>query len=292
MMKKILVTTVLATTAMVASAQVSLSGKISEWVDTTKTGVVSTTNMVMEPTSNIAFTAQEKLRSGMTARAVVETSLSGNTITGEGTQLGDRQRTVGLSSRLGSIDLGRNVHSQFLAVTSNDAFGTLYGSVAGDVHNLRGLRLDNATFVSANLGKNFSVSHDRSQDAGGATSFGAEVKFGAVKANVARFEQGVERSDVIGARSTFGATTVFYSHSDNKGAAASKGNLVGAAHRMGSMTVKASYGTTNKDVTAYALGVDYAFSKRTEVGVVYRNVDRVASANDVKQIAVGLTHRF
>lgn len=292
MMKKILVTTVLAATAMVASAQVSLSGKISEWVDNTKTGGVSATNMVMEPTSNIGFTAQEKLRSGMTARAVVETSLSGNTITGTGTQLGDRQRTVGLSSQLGSIDLGRNVHSQFLAVTSNDAFSTLYGSVAGDVHNLRGLRLDNATFVSANLGKNLSVSHDRSQDAGGATSFGVEAKFGAMKANFARFEQGAERSDVIGARSTFGATTVFYTHSDNKGTDASKGNLVGAAHKMGAMTVKASYGTTNKDVKAMALGADYAFSKRTEVGVVYRNVDRVAAANDVKQVAVGLTHRF
>lgn len=292
MMKKILVATALVATSMVASAQVGLSGKISMWGDNTKTGAVSASAITTEPTSNIAFSGQEKLGNGTTARVVIETSLNGNTIGGTGTQLGDRQSTVGLSSKLGSVDLGRSVHSQFLAVTNNDAFGTLYGSVAGDVHNLRGLRLNNATFVTANLGSKLSLSHNHSQDAGGATSYGAEGAVGSVKASVARYEQGSERSDVIGARATFGATTVFYSHSDNRGVVANKGDLIGLAHRAGVVTLKASYGKTDTAIKAYALGADYAMSKRTEVGVAYRNVDQVAAASDVKQIGVGLTHRF
>lgn len=292
MIKKILVTTAMAAASLAATAQVGLSGKVSMYGDNTKTGAVSATNIVTEPTSNIAFSAQEKLGSGMTARAVVETSISGNNITGAGTQLGDRQRTVGLSSRLGSLDLGRSVHSQFLAVTSNDAFGTLYGSVAGDVHNLRGLRLDNATFITANLGKNLGLTHDRSQDANGATSYGVSATLGPVKTNIARFEQGRERSDVLGARFNLGSASVFYSHSDNRGANASKGNLVGVAQKLGATTVKASYGKTNTDTVAYAVGADHALSKRTDISVAYRNVDSRGSVNDVKQVGVGITHRF
>lgn len=292
-MKKILVATALVATAMVASAQVSISGKVSEWVDNTKTGnAASATAVATEPTSNIAFTAQEKLGNGLTARAVVETSISGNTINGTGTQLGDRQRTVGLSNALGSVDLGRNVHSQFVALSSNDAFSTLYGSIAGDVHNLRNLRLDNATFVAVNPAKGFGLNYDRSQDAGNATAYSATGTVGPVVATAARFEQGTERSDVLGARAVFGATTFFYSHSDNRGAVASKGDLVGVAQKVGAYTVKASYGTTNTNVTAYAVGADYALSKRTDVGIAYRNVDAAGSAHDTKQVGVGMTHRF
>jgi hypothetical protein len=40
-MKKIAIATLLAATTMVATAQVNLNGKISEFVDNTKTGAIS-----------------------------------------------------------------------------------------------------------------------------------------------------------------------------------------------------------------------------------------------------------
>jgi predicted porin len=40
------------------------------------------------------------------------------------------------------------------------------------------------------------------------------------------------------------------------------------------------------------MGADYNFSKRTALGVNYRNVDVTGTANDVKQVGVGVTHRF
>lgn len=297
-MKKIAIAA-FAALSLAASAQVTISGKASQWVDNTTTGSTRVQGMTTEPTSNIAFGVKEDLGRGLSARITVETSLNGNTIGGTGTQLGDRQSTVGLANKLGSIDLGRNVHSQFLAVTSNDAFGTLYGSVAGDVHNLRGLRFSNGAFVAVNPVKNVTATWDRSNNVPGtadSTAYSLGAKVGPLNAVVARFQQGAaEVSDVVGANATLGATSVFYSHSDNKSATAGetkKGDLVGVAQKMGVITAKASYGKTNTDVKAYNVGLDYALSKRTDVGVAYRSVDVAGSAHDIKQIGLGLTHRF
>ena len=281
-----------------ASAQVSLSGKVSEFVDSSKVGGNKSTQLVTEPTSNFALSVNEKLGGGLTARAVVETSLSGNTIDGVGTKLGDRQSTVGLSSKLGSIDLGRNVHSHFLAITSNDTFGTLFGSVAGDVHNLRNLRLGDAVFVNVTPVKNLAVAYERSQVVIGqeatvvAGSTKVTTKVMGVNASVARFEQGTEKSTVVGLNTTILGNKVTYTHSDDQGLVKSKGDLVGVARDFGAITAKASYGTTNTDVKAYALGADYNFSKRTALTVAYRNVNKTGSAHDVEQVGVGLTHRF
>jgi predicted porin len=294
-MKKIAIATVLVASSFAASAQVTVGGKISQWTDSTSTGGTRVTAMPMDPTSNIAISASEDLGKGLRARVAVETSLSGNTITGTGTQLGDRQSTVGLVNKLGSVDFGRNVHSQFLAVTSNDPFGTLYGSVAGDVHNLRGLRFSNGTFVSVSPIPGMTATYDRSNNAPGqadqtAASVSGRLAF--VNATAAVYESGSEKSTVVGANTKFGNTTVSYVHSDNQSLVAGetkKGDLIGVAHKMGAYTAKASYGRTNTEVKAYNIGVDYAFSKRTEVGVAYRNVD---STTDVKQMGIGLTHRF
>lgn len=297
-MKKITITALFALISATASAQVTISGKIGEYIDSTKTGTASSvTSVYTEPTSNITIGAKEDLGGGLSARAIVDTSFSGNTISGTGTQLGDRQGTVGLAHKLGSIDLGRNVHSQFLAVSNNDPFSTLYGSVAGDVHNLRGLRFSNGVFTSVSVVPGVTATYDRQQATAGteATSFSATGKFAGVEATVARYDAGVEKSTVVGANYQLGATKLFYSFSDNESATASetkKGNLVGVAHTVGPFTAKASYGRTNTSVSAYNVGLDYALSKRTYVGVAYRAVDAVASSADIKQVGVGLVHSF
>lgn len=290
-MKKTILATMLALATGVVSAQVTVSGKVSEWIDNTKTGG---TSLVAEPTSNFAFTASEKLGQGLTARAVVDTSLNGNTINGSGTQFGDRQGTVGLASKFGSVDLGRNVHSEFLAITNNDVFGTLYGSIAGDVHNLRGLRMSNGTFVSITPIKGVTVTADNSHNATSANASSYSLSAGAfgVNGTVATYTAGAEKSTVVGLSTKVGKTTVVYTHSDNQGAVKSTGSLIGASQVFGAVTAKASYGTTNTDVKAYSVGADYAMSKRTDVGVAYRNVDATGTASDVAQVGVGLTHRF
>jgi len=293
-MKKIAIATLLVASTMVATAQVRLTGKVSEFVDNTKTGAVSKTSLVADPTSNITFSATEKI-GDLTARMVLDTSLSANDpIGGADTKFGNRQSTIGLSSKVGSIDLGRNLHSHFLAITNNDAFGTLYGSVAGDVHNVRGLRVSNGTFFALKPIMGVTATYDRTHNGVGteASSYSASASMFGVNATVAQFTQGIEKSTVIGASAKLGSAKVFYTHSDDKGVVAKTGDLVGVSQQFGPLIAKASYGKTNTDVKAYALGADYNLSKRTMVGVNYRNVDATGTASDIKQVGVGLTHRF
>ena len=293
-MKKIALATLLAATTMVASAQVSISGKVAQFVDNTKTGVVSNTSIAGEPTNNVTVSATENLGGGLKARVILDTSIGANTINGNGTQLGDRQGTVGLTSRVGSIDIGRNVHSEFLAITNNDVFGTMYGSVAGDVHNLRGLRLSNGVFATLSPVKGLTVSYDRTQGGTGtdATSYGINTSLAGVGVTAARFEQGAEVSTVVGLSTKVAGIRLTYTHSDNTGVVKSKGDLIGASRAFGPYTAKASYGKTNTNIKAYSVGIGYALSKRTDLEVAYRNIDKAGTSTDVAQVGVGVIHRF
>lgn len=292
-MKKIVLATLLTAVTSIASAQVAITGKLSKYLDSTNSGSGAHSQLITEPTSNIALSAGEKLGNGMTARVMIETSLSGNTISGSGTKLGDRQATVGLTHKLGTVDFGRNVHSLFLAITNNDVFGTLYGSVAGDVHNLRGLRMGDAVFVSAPVGM-VNVAYERSNTIAGAdaTVMAVGSSLAGFTGSVARFESGNERSTVLGLRTKMNGTNITFTHSDDRGLVNSRGTLIGLSRNFDNITGKVSFGTTNQDVSAFNVGADYNFSKRTALSVAYRDVDRPGKAYDVRQVGVGITHLF
>ena len=293
-MKKILVTAALLATCALASAQTTVYGRMNATVDSTKTGD-ATVKSIVNDISHIGVSVKEDLGGGLAARAVIETSIGSQDPTASApTQLGDRQSTVGLANKFGSVDVGRNVHGLFTTLGSGDSFDALYGTIAGDVHNLRDLRLSNAVFARVTALPGVTLGADRTYTAVGqeVTVYSVGGKLGPVNAGVAQYEQGAEKSTVASANAKFGATSVFYSFSDNKGIATYRGNLVGVAQKVGAYTLKASYGKTNADVTAYNVGAEYALSKRTDVLVSYRNVDRVGSSTDVKQVGVGVTHRF
>ena len=295
-MKKVLLALTLAV-AGVASAQVGIYGRVGTYLDNTKTGTATVQGMAND-LSHFGIRATENLGGGLTARATYETYIQANSPETSTTAFGDRQSTVGIAHKMGSVDLGRSVHTHFLAVSNNDPFGTLIGSSAADVHNLRGLRLSNAAFTSVNFG-NVSASFDRSTGAVGtaadpyAASLVAAV--GPAVLTYARYEAGAETSDVLAARAKFGATTVYGIASDNKGTTANtnRGQLVGAAHNLGGpITVKASYGRIENGIKSYNVGAEYAFSKKTYAQVLYRTVEGTSAATDVKQVAGGLVVQF
>ena len=295
-MKKVLLALTLAV-AGVASAQVGIYGRVGTYLDNTKTGT-STVQGMANDLSHFGIRATENLGGGLTARATYETYIQANSPETSTTAFGDRQSTVGIAHKMGSVDLGRSVHTHFLAVSNNDPFGTLIGSSAADVHNLRGLRFSNAAFTSVNLG-NVSASFDRSTGAVGtaadpyAASLVAAV--GPAVVTYARYEAGAETSDVLAARAKFGATTVYGIASDNKGVTANtnRGQLIGAAHNLGGpVTVKASYGRIENGIKSYNVGAEYAFSKKTYAQVLYRNLEGTSAASDIRQVAGGLVVQF
>ena len=293
-MKKVLLALTLAV-AGVASAQVGIYGRVGTYLDNTKTGTAAAVQGMANDLSHFGIRATEDLGGGLKARATYETYIQANSPETSTTAFGDRQSTVGIAHKMGSVDLGRSVHTHFLAISNNDPFGTLIGSSAADVHNLRGLRFSNAAFTSVNLG-NVTASFDRSTGATTdpyAASLVAAV--GPAVVTYARYEAGAETSDVLAARAKFGATTVYGIASDNKGVTANtnRGQLVGASHNLGGpVTLKASYGRIENGIKSYNVGAEYAFSKKTYAQVLYRTVEGTSAATDVKQVAGGLVVQF
>lgn len=290
-MKKILLAALLAGLTTTASAQVVLSGKIGTTLDRTEVGATTKTGFVNDPTSNIAVSASERV-GALGFRAVVETSLFGNNENlGTETRLGDRQRTVGFTFKNVGVDVGRNVHSHFLNVTMHDPFSTVYGSIAGDIHPLHGLRMSNGVFAHAHIGRNAQVNYERTQgNAVETTVMAAAGRFGPFNTMVSHFERGQDKSIVVSAGADVVGNKVTLTYSDNEGTQTHKGTTVNLQRPIGPWVAKASYGKTNAEVRAYSVGMVYNFSKRTEAGIAYRNVERLAS--DESQVGVGITHRF
>lgn len=298
-MKKLVLAAALAVTAGLASAQVSLYGQVNQYLDNTKTGTANGTSTMTSDSSRLGIRATEDLGGGLSARAVIETAVTTNDpASGSDTQLGNRQSTVGLAGATGSLDLGRFFHNTFLTISGHDAFGTQIASVAGDVHNTRDFRFGNALFASVTPVKGLTVSWDQSMDAANRDprSVAASYDFNNFRFSVAQFDKKASnaKSTVYGANATFGKTGVYFSSSVNKdGATESKGNLLGLTQEVApAVTLKASYGTATGDTKAYNVGATYAMSKRTNLDMVYRNLNKTGTTNDVKQVVAGIRHTF
>jgi len=300
-MKNTILATMLALATTAATAQVSVYGRVSEFVDSTKTG--TTVKSLVNDSSRIGIRAEEKLGTGLTVRAVVETSVAADDPkTGAATQLGDRQSTVGLASRFGSVDLGRKEHSEYITMKNADPFGGgNYATINSDINNDRSKRIGDGTFLATNVGP-VNVSYDRSMYTNPATveatSWSLGGKIGPVTTAVARFATGADHTNVVTVSAQVAGLTLSTIQSEDKvGAVETKGQLYGVTAPLNNaVSVKGSYGIKTGlaagDVKAYNLGVAYAFSKRTNVSVAYRNVDAGGTANDVKQVGLGLSHNF
>ena len=301
-MKNTILATMLVLAATAASAQVVVYGRLSEFVDSTKTGDTTVKSLVND-SSRIGFKAEEKLSNGLTVSAVVETSIAADDPkTGATTQLGDRQSTIGMASKFGSFDLGRKEHSEYRTIKAADPFGgAVYGSISSDIVNDRSRRIGDGAFLNTNVGP-VNVAYDRSMYSNPATpeatawSIGGAI--GPVTTAVSRFSTGTDYTNLVTVSGKVAGLTLSTIQSEDKiGAVETKGHFYGVSTPVTrEITAMGSFGTktglTAGDVKAYNLGVNYAFSKRTNASVAYRSLDAAGTANDVTQFGVGLTHRF
>ena len=301
-MKNTILATMLALATTAASAQVSVYGRLSEFVDSTKTGTTTVKSLVND-SSRIGFRAGEKLGAGLTARVVIETSVAADDPkTGATTQLGDRQSTVGLAGKFGSVDLGRKEHSEYITMKTADPFGGgNYATIASDVFNDRSKRIGDGAYLGTTAGP-VSVTYDRSMytnlATAEATSWSLASKVGPISAAVARFASGMDHTNVVTVSGKVAGMEVSTIQSKDKtGVVQTTGRLYGVTAPINNtVSVKGSYGIKTGlaagDVKAYNVGVNYAFSKRTSASVAYRSVDAGGTANDIKQVGLGLSHNF
>lgn len=291
-MKKLVLAAFISLASLAASAQVTFYGLVREYVDSTKVGSTTVTSMV-DDTSRIGMRASENLGNGLTARVRIETGFNANNpINSPPTQYGSRRSTIGLATKNGTVDFGLNTNSFFDTIDANDVFRTDYGSIAGDIHNVRTVRSGDAVFATYAMGP-VKASFDRTLTGGNeATTYSASGNLGPVLATVAHFDQGNARSNVVAGQGSYlGAKITLIHSADSDVTGNSNGTTVGAAYKLALLpvTLKTSYGVKTGDVRAFALGAEYAMSKRTSVNVALRNVDAVV---DTRQIGVGLSHSF
>lgn len=301
-MKKFVLTILLVAASAVASAQVELSGKIGMYYDTTTKAGVSSSGVAQENTNNITIRAKEDLGGGLTARVVVDTKLNANDPKSADSQIGDRESTVGLASKFGSVDMGRSYHSAFNTLRFTDPLGNLYGSIASDIHTARDNRFSNGVFLKANPVSGIGMSYDRVQATAGGVegvSYGAKVNIAGVTFDASRWELGQDKTNIYGALTDVYGYRLSLLHSeDTTSGVTTRGTSAGVKKQLGATpwtlggTYGQKYGNEATDLKAYNVSLEYAFSKRTNAHIVYRNVDAKVSSLDTKQLGVGLIHRF
>lgn len=303
-MKKAILAVMLAAGFTAAHAQdtssVTVYGKMRIFMESDKVGTAGAVTKQTNDSSRIGFKGEEDLGNGIKANFVLETGVNADDPKSADSQIGDRRSTLGISSKLGKIDLGRDKH--YIAKTF-DAYdpaenGT-YSSI-NTIHASQGSRLSNSAVVEVTPFKGITVGyhHGYSESASTQDVYSAIVtaKFGGFSASYVRYDnQTTSKTDLIAASYNLSATgTTFYAlHSDNTVSGAQhEGDTVGVKQDLSPSTfVLVGYG--RKDgMDAYNAGVTYRFSKRTLAHVRYLQNQADNDSNDRRQIAFGLEHNF
>lgn len=303
-MKKIVIATLLVAATTLASAQVEITGKIANYIEKSEKGGATATDVVPEITNFIKFVSKEDLGGGLSARLVVDTSVfADDPKGGANSKIGDRESTVGLANKYGSVDIGNSYVGTFNAIRWTDSYQALYGSIAGDLHSTRGGRFANAVFFKATPTSNLTFNYEKVQNtiAGPeGLGYGTKAVFGPVTFNVARWEQGADKSNVFGAVAQSGSYRFNVLNSlDTTSGVTTRGTSVGLAKKIDStpITVLTTYGKKTGNAAtdinkAYNIGLDYAFSKRTSGQIIYKIVDANLDSLDARYVGVGLIHKF
>lgn len=293
-MKKIALATILAAASIVASAQVTVYGKLRMYEESVTVGSAAAVTSLSNDTSRLGFKGTEQLGGGLSANFTIETSVGADAPAA--TSLGDRTVVVGLSNSFGSVAGGRDKHTIARTLDNYDAMGNVYGSSVTTIHAAQGSRLSNALFLSATpvVGLTVTYINSNSEAAGVTNAQSGSIEYvrGPVAATVARYDSGTNSaSNIYGARFNVAqtGTTLFGLYSDDTvSGVASTGKTVGISQPLnGALTALASYGEKDS-VKAFDLGATYALSKRTFVNARYVREDLTSTT----KYALGLEHNF
>jgi predicted porin len=325
--------------AFAATSNVDVYGVVNVAIQ--DTDVSNSDIQVTDNFSRIGFKGSEDLGGGLKAVWQIESGLgSGSDGMGTGS-IGTRNTFVGLAGGFGTFVMGRHDTPYKIATGKYDIFGDTiadYNSARLDgvslIDNNHDHRSSNviayispsfsgltiaAAVVATNMGANLptapanAVAQENSFDA---ISIAAMYGNGPLTVDVAY--QDVDALDTtgwkVGAGYTMGDTKFgfVYEDVDYAGSAGDRDSWqLNVAHAMGPITLKAVYGQAdvgNADQDLWALGADYALSKRTTAYFVYGAGDndttaaavaasgtvaaKAADVNGVNGWNIGVRHSF
>jgi predicted porin len=298
--------------AFAATSNVDVYGILNVAIQ--DTDVSNSDIQVTDNFSRIGFKGSEDLGGGLKAVWQIETGLGGGS-DGMGTSaVGTRNTFVGLAGGFGTFVMGRHDTPYKMATGKYDVFGDTIGDynlgrtgvrVIENTHDHRspsavayispsfsGLTIA-AAVVATNTGLNSGDSFD-------AVSIAAMYGNGPLTVDLAY--QNVEvvdnRGIKLGVGYKMGDTKLGFVYEDTDGAGAVREGdswLVNVVHSMGPIALKASYGSVDTDQIEgdmWALGADYALSKRTAAYVAYSVGNNDTTNTDMKGWNIGVKHSF
>jgi predicted porin len=306
--------------AFAATSNVDVYGVMNVAIQ--DTDVSNSDIQVTDNYSRIGFKGSEDLGGGLKAVWQLESALGGGTDgMGQG-DIGTRNTFVGLAGGFGTFVMGRHDTPYKMATGKYDIFGDTIAdynlgrldgvqlidnnhdhrsknAIAYISPNFSGLTIA-AAVVATNTDANLPVTvAGASSDTMDAISLAAMYANGPLTVDAAYQEVDELSTDAwkVGIGYTMGDTKIgfVYEDVDYAGTAGDRDSMqINVAHAMGPITLKAVYGQADvgtADQDLWALGADYALSKRTSAYVVYGNGDNDAG-DDVSGWNVGVKHSF
>jgi len=267
-------------------------------------------------TSYYGLKGSEDLGGGLSANFTIESFMRNDT-GAPGRYNGDaywaRSSWVGLSSSLGSLNLGRNTTSLFIQTLIFNAFGDSFGFspairhyfTSGTTTGDTGWN-DSVKYTTPRLGGLTATAHVAAGEADGGKNGGVSALYFGGGLGVGLAYQQVAKGATIdntktwqlGASYDFGAVKLFgqYGTVDNEATDNSYDIAgLGASVPVGAGKILAQWGEIDPESgnkrTTYTFGYDYNMSKRTDVYAVVMN-DKISSVGTGTSYSVGMRHRF
>ena len=332
-MKKLIVLATLAALPAVASADVVLSGNLGVAVSNTQTGEAGSTNNMSRNAGEIRFSGNEDLGNGIKAIWQVANRIDpAGDESGAQTQWANRDTFVGLTGNFGTLRFGNvsNPANSGFTGAADQTWQVGLGSGSqkkGQARHKHSIRYNSPTVA----GFDFALSHQLKEGTGNtstySTDYGVKYKsdlfsaqlsvtskknaaFTAKDATAPTVTNKSENTAEFNVSSSFDKLTVVAAYAQAKlldktgQQKKTSGYGVSATYGLGKVTPvvgfwkekdsKTNGVASNDDSLAFALGVDYALSKRTNTGIelLRQSETTLNSKDDQRTVAFYLFHKF
>lgn len=296
-MKKTLIAVAALAFAGVASAQVTLAGKMNMGIAKTGSGQAALTNGADGSSSRLIFRGTEDLGGGLKANFHYEAGFNVDTgaLDNSSNQLFQRQAWGGVSGGFGEVRLGRQYTVGFFGSIGNMPATYVDPQLAvGFGFNGMGSRnSDQIVYMTPAMGGlKASISTQLTGDtATAANEVGVSYSAGPISFNLTSSKVKGTSGSHLGLNGAYnmGAAKLVIGMVDKAGTGTGKGNFIRVTAPMGAATLFAGWANnSDTDRSAQDVGVFYSLSKRTRIYAMHGSGDGAIT----DRTSVGIDHNF
>lgn len=251
--------------------------------------------------SFIGFRSAEDLGGGLKASFALEAGVNVDTGTTAGSNLFNREASVGLSQGIHSVKLGRTQTLSYGTVKQYDVFnGASLGFARGAFDTAGEYQSNTVSYGLTTGGLTVGLSHALGEQVDGGLDKGS-VSAVNVGYNLGKASVGLTYTDakdgasnvLVGGAYDFGPAKVTALYQDSKNSAQDNSFVVGVAAPVKGVTLKASAGylkmVDGSKADLFTVGAEHSLSKRT---TAYVAAGRVSGDLSADTFSIGVNHKF